>query len=590
MKHVFPKLIGIPFLVMALVLPFAPGVVVAAPPSPQWSAWSVPVNLGSPVNTSAHDSCQVVTKDGMSLYFGSNRVGTSGNYDLWVSHRKSAGEPWGDPQNLGPAINTVSNDRCPYVTPDGHYLTFVSDRDGGKGSGDFYISYRHDQNDDLGWELPRNITEINTPADVYAMWGFEERGLLKLYFGLKPDSATPGDIFSTTMGKNATFSLPEPVSELNTGDHESFPVVRKDGLEMFFNSNRPGGSGGSDLWVTTRQTTSDPWSAPVNLGPVVNSAADESRAALTWDGTTINFASTRPGGLGGYDIYTSTRYEQKYTFTTIDPPGSVRTGVWDLNTGGRMVGYYFDSAGVMRGFSMARGDYRSFDYPGIAGNATYQQTFLGVGPSGETVGVYQKPGEETWAIHGFLLTTRGDIVPVNDPNHFTTVPQRVLPDGTIVGYCQSTSDINTKHGMVMRPDGSITYHELPNSQHLGATPDAGILVGLCVEGGKTRGYVLDHGTLIPFDAPGSVYTVARDVHPGGNVIAGFYLAPGNVAHGFVAERRGASPSDWEFTTVDVPGSRWTAIAGSNASGDLVGSYGDAGGVQHGFIASRGRNN
>jgi hypothetical protein len=298
------KRIWILGLVVALVLT-AVGVPVSGK---QYSDWSAPVNLGPVVNTADWEAGPVTTKDGLSLYLLSNRAGGYGGLDLYVSNRTGTDQPWGTPQNLGSVINTSSNERCPYVTPDGRALIFVSDRPGGAGAGDFYISYRHDKNDDLGWGEPSNITELNSNADVYAMWGFEEDGLLTLYFGSK-DGSAPGDIYSTTTANDGTFSPPAAVTELNTANHESYPVVRKDGLEMFLNSNRPGTIGGSDLWVSVRQKTSDPWGDPVNLGPLVNSAADESRAAVSWDGSTITFISTRPGGYGGWDMYTSERFK-----------------------------------------------------------------------------------------------------------------------------------------------------------------------------------------------------------------------------------------------------------------------------------------
>jgi len=83
--------------------------------------------------------------------------------------------------------------------------------------------------------------------------------------------------------------------------------VRRDGLEIFFDSNRPGGVGGLDIWTATRASTSDPWSTPTNPGSNVNSAANDLRASLSWDATTLYFGSTRAGGEGSQDLYVTTR-------------------------------------------------------------------------------------------------------------------------------------------------------------------------------------------------------------------------------------------------------------------------------------------
>ena len=84
-------------------------------------------------------------------------------------------------------------------------------------------------------------------------------------------------------------------------------TIRADGLEIIFSSDRPGGSGGIDLWHSTRETTSDVWSTPVNLGPVVNSSVEDRSPSLSADGETLFFSSGRVGGFGLLDIWMSTR-------------------------------------------------------------------------------------------------------------------------------------------------------------------------------------------------------------------------------------------------------------------------------------------
>ena len=74
---------------------------------------------------------------------------------------------------------------------------------------------------------------------------------------------------------------------------------------MFW-SRRGGGLGGNDLWVSTRQTIHDSWSPPVNAGTALNSGLDDVTPSLSFDGRTLIFASNRPG-LGGNDLYMSTR-------------------------------------------------------------------------------------------------------------------------------------------------------------------------------------------------------------------------------------------------------------------------------------------
>ncbi len=100
------------------------------------------------------------------------------------------------------------------------------------------------------------------------------------------------------------------VTELNGPYRDTRTAIRRDGLELFISSDatgRSGGVGGQDLWVSTRATTADPWSAPVNLGPTVNSVSFDGAPALSFDGTTLYFFSARPGGVGANDLYVTTR-------------------------------------------------------------------------------------------------------------------------------------------------------------------------------------------------------------------------------------------------------------------------------------------
>jgi len=104
------------------------------------------------------------------------------------------------------------------------------------------------------------------------------------------------------------------VPELNTTADDFFPMPRRDGLEMFLTSNRPGsilnpaGTAPTlDLWVATRASIWEPWGPPVNMGPTLNTAFVEQRGAISFSRTTLIFFSNRPGGSGGADLYGTTR-------------------------------------------------------------------------------------------------------------------------------------------------------------------------------------------------------------------------------------------------------------------------------------------
>jgi hypothetical protein len=274
----------------------------------KFSDWSAPVNLGPVVNTSASETCPAISKDGLTFYFA------RGGNEIWFTVRPSLDGPWAAPQKLPATINvTGSNNYCPVLTADLHALYFVSDRPGGCGDADMYVSYRRDKHDNFGWEAPVNLgCQVNSPQTDLRPSPFQgEDGTEYLYFSSTrpgPGAAGTSDIYVSKMQPDGTFGPPVLVEGLNTTFNDTRPNVReRDGLEIFFDSTRPGGSGGIDLWTSTRASVSDPWSEPVNLGPVVNSSVNDLRPSLSWDGTSLYFQSPRPGGSGLADIWVTTR-------------------------------------------------------------------------------------------------------------------------------------------------------------------------------------------------------------------------------------------------------------------------------------------
>jgi len=267
-----------------------------------FSEWSVPVNLGATVNSPFGDNLAELSKDELSLYFTSNRPGGSGALDLWVSRRASVDEPWGPPVNLGPTVNSSENDAGPSLSRDGHYLFITSNRPGGLGSNDIYVSWRTDGHDDFAWEAPVNVgPPVNGPA-------FDAGAALRrpeLYFTSGP-AANALDIYVSSATGNG-FEAPQLVVELSSTATDQRPTVRYDRREIFFSSNRAGGFGADDIWGATRPSAATPWTSPVNLGPVINTTFVESQPSLSEDGTMLFFSSDRPGGSGGLDIYVSTR-------------------------------------------------------------------------------------------------------------------------------------------------------------------------------------------------------------------------------------------------------------------------------------------
>jgi hypothetical protein len=267
--------------------------------------WTTPVNLGPAVNSSFADSGPGLSKNGLSLYFHSGRPGLGSN-DLYVSHRASKGEPWQPPVMLPAPINSPFADVVPNLSRDEHLLFFASTRASGNNnlnSFDLYVSRRVHTHDDFAWEAPVPITELNSnQLDAGPAYFENEGGRPQLYFA--SSRAGSQDIYRSELQEDGTWAAPIPVSELNSPADDARPAIRHDGLEIFFNSTR---DGNQDLYVSRRNSVSEAWSAPVNLGAVVNSAAADVQSAISSDGTALYFGSARPNGVGSTDLWVTTR-------------------------------------------------------------------------------------------------------------------------------------------------------------------------------------------------------------------------------------------------------------------------------------------
>ena len=285
---------------------------------PRFSDWSEPVNLGCVVNSSAEDRGPALSKNGLSLYFSSTRPGGFGTSDLWVSQRASEDDPWGPPVNLGAVINTSSAETGPFLSRDGHYLFFQSNRPGGFGLQDIWVSYREDVHDDFAWQAPVNLGPgVNSGQFEGGASYFENRkgGVPQLYFNRGPSGAAGTDIYVSELQADGTFGPAVLVPELSSPGIDNRPSVRRDGLELFLFSNRTGTLGQADLWVSTRESVFDPWGTPTNLGLPVNTAEfSEVEPHISADGLTLLFVSSgRPDGCGesGIDLYMTTRTKLK---------------------------------------------------------------------------------------------------------------------------------------------------------------------------------------------------------------------------------------------------------------------------------------
>jgi hypothetical protein len=284
------------------------------------SAWSTAQKIdeiggnSSELNTASLDGCPIQSPDGLSLYMASNRPGGKGGLDIWVATRASASAPWDAPVNLGEPVNSAADDFCP--TPVGKRGLFFVSREalpGACGQGDIYFTHRTGAG---VWKEPERLlcapagpnSELDEQGPSWVAVNGKLRGRKLLYFSRSSVTPNvPGEIFVSERQNGARFGPATAVSELNDATANDIqPNVRADGLELVFSSNRSGTLGAQDIWVATRSTLTAPWSAPVNLGSVVNTSAAETRPSLSKNGNQLLFGRA-PGPEGSSDIYLTTR-------------------------------------------------------------------------------------------------------------------------------------------------------------------------------------------------------------------------------------------------------------------------------------------
>lgn len=208
------------------------------------------VNIGREINSEYEDYAPVMNADENELIFTTRRRDGNSNENVWDDNKpyediftsKRNGEKWARAANIGPTINTKFNDSNLAFSPDGKMLFVYKD----EGNGDIYLTER---NKDGSWG------ELN---------------------------ALPGLI--------------------NSSYRESSVSITGDGKYLYFASERPGGYGGSDVYVCTKDSRGE-WVKVKNLGPTINTEFDEDGPFIDYNQKTLYFSSKGRKGMGGYDIF-----------------------------------------------------------------------------------------------------------------------------------------------------------------------------------------------------------------------------------------------------------------------------------------------
>jgi hypothetical protein len=227
---------------------------------------------------------------------------------------------FGKPQNVGPAVNSSAYDDSVNISSDGLTMYFQSDRPGGLGSRDIWVAMRSSVSEPWG-----SATNLGGPINSSASEAFPRISADGLILYFSDDFWSPyrpgghgqeADIWMTTRASpNDPWSAPVNMgSVLNSYNTDVAPFVCPDGLTLVFTSLRPGGFGTpqvtGDLWMSIRPSAEALWGPPVNLGPTVNTSFHDGEAHLPPDGLVLFFVSDRPDGFGSYDLWMTTRLDR----------------------------------------------------------------------------------------------------------------------------------------------------------------------------------------------------------------------------------------------------------------------------------------
>jgi outer membrane protein OmpA-like peptidoglycan-associated protein len=260
----------------------------------------VATNLGENVNSEEDDFGMVLYRN--RLIVTSKRPTIEGYIqgdDLWFTDREGAG--WSRALNYGGIINSEKDEGSPYITPDGEYVYFVQcETEDGLGDCDIYVA----QMDYNGkWQNIRNLGEnVNTKywdSQPYLSMDGEY-----LYFASdRPGGQGGTDIWRCKRLRNGKWGPARNLGpEVNTGGDEKSPTLAPNGTDLFFSSNGHARMGGMDLYRSVL-VKDDKWTPAQNIGQPFNSPADDMFFRLSPKEDTVFIASSRNGGRGKLDVY-----------------------------------------------------------------------------------------------------------------------------------------------------------------------------------------------------------------------------------------------------------------------------------------------
>ena len=273
-----------------------------------------PKNMGEAINSSLDEYFPAVTADDQTFLFTRNNRTSEipMQEDFLIS--KKANESWLPATLIGNGINTPGNEGAPCLSADGQLLFFVAcatiegtypGNRKGFGACDIFYS----QKVGMAWSKPYNIGKGINSQFWETQPSFSSDGRTLYFVSNRPGGLGESDIWYAVLKEDGTWGAPANIGkDINTPGKEESVFIHPDGKTLYFGSNGHVGMGGLDIYVARKDENGN-WKTPVNLGYPINTYADDQSLLVNGAGSLAYFASSRPGGIGGLDLYQFNLYE-----------------------------------------------------------------------------------------------------------------------------------------------------------------------------------------------------------------------------------------------------------------------------------------
>jgi outer membrane protein OmpA-like peptidoglycan-associated protein/tetratricopeptide (TPR) repeat protein len=266
----------------------------------QHPAYVLIENLGTTINSSFHDYSPLLSADGTTMIFSSNRATHAENLnsptvydDIYVAHKE--GLEWQPAEKMGPPINTEYNDAAASISGDGKTMFLYYDQ----GNGDIYIS----KFDNDTWTTPKPLNKnINNPHTWETSACIAADGKKLFFTSNRPGGFGELDIYVSELDANGDWGKAVNLGPtINTAYHEDSPFIHEDGVTLYFSSDGHPTMGSNDIFKS--ELHDGKWSKPINMGYPINSIEYDGFFTISSDKKLGYFSATREDGLGNADIY-----------------------------------------------------------------------------------------------------------------------------------------------------------------------------------------------------------------------------------------------------------------------------------------------